>query len=111
MQSEESNQQAYAIIRSGGKQYSVKPGSIIKVEKLEGQDGSEIAFTEVLLSRDASGKVSIGAPFVAGASVTGKILGTAKERKRVIFKKRRRQGYKLRRGHRQSLTSVQIQSI
>jgi large subunit ribosomal protein L21 len=101
---------AYAIIRTGGKQYRVEPGDVIWVESLEGDVGSEVTFPEVLL-RGEGDSVTIGAPLVEGASVAAKIIGQEKTRKILVYKKRRRKNYRRRHGHRQMTTGIQVVSV
>lgn len=101
---------AYAIIRTGGKQYRVEPGDVIWVEALDGDVGSEIAFPEVLLHGDGD-QVTIGAPLVDGAQVSARIVGQEKARKILVYKKKRRKNYRRRQGHRQLLTGVQVLSV
>ena len=100
----------FAVIRTGGKQYSVSAGDIITVMALEGAAGDSITFDEVLLvSKD--GGAQIGAPTVAGAKVLGEIAEQTRSPKSIAFKKRRRQNSRRKRGHRQDLTIVKITSI
>ncbi len=96
----------YAVIKTGGKQYKVAAGDVIKVEKLAGEEGSEIVFNEVLALGDKVGK-----PFVEGASVKATVLKQAKADKVIIFKKKRRQNYRRKNGHRQNVTIVKIAEI
>ncbi len=100
---------AYAVIRTGGKQYRVEPGSLIRVEKLEGDVGSSVEFTEVLLA--GGDAVRIGTPLVEGVIVRGEIVDQLRDKKVLIFKKKRRKNYRRRRGHRQSLTTVKVTEI
>ena len=100
----------FAVIKTGGKQYSVAAGDTITVMALEGAPGDTVKFDEVLLvSKD--GAARIGAPTVAGASVSGEIAEQARSPKTIAFKKRRRQNSKRKRGHRQDLTLVKITAI
>lgn len=99
-----------AIIKTGGKQYKVKVGDRVKIEKIEGKDGSKIAFKEVLFLGDEKG-VKIGEPFLKGAKVEGKILKTAKAKKVVGIKFKAKKRYKVKFGHRQTLTEVEITAI
>jgi large subunit ribosomal protein L21 len=100
----------FAVIKTGGKQYSVSAGDTITVMALEGAPGDMVKFEEVLLiSGDGSSK--IGAPTVAGASVAGEIAAQERSPKSISFKKRRRQNSKRKRGHRQDLTLVKITGI
>ncbi|MBI1867088.1 MAG: 50S ribosomal protein L21 [Methylocystis sp.] len=100
----------FAVIRTGGKQYSVAAGDTINVMALQGAPGDKVTFDEVLLlSGDDAPKV--GAPLIAGASVTGEIAAQQRSAKTLSFKKRRRQNSKRKRGHRQDLTVIRITSI
>ena len=96
----------YAVIRTGGKQYRVAPGDVVEVDRLAGDPGAAITFSEVLA---ADGK--IGAPLVAGASVVAEIVAQHRADKVVAFKKKRRKNTHRKRGHRQHLTRVKINSI
>lgn len=99
----------YAIIKTGGKQYVVEEGKVISVEKLDVEEGAEVTFDEVLLV--SGDDVKIGAPNVAGAKVTGKVLEQGKERKIRIFKYKAKSNYRRRQGHRQPFTKVKIEKI
>ena len=101
----------YAIILTGGKQYKVAKGDVIEVEKLAGETGAEVKFDEVLAVAGDDGKLNVGTPRVAGASVTGKVLDQFRAKKIVVFKMKRRKGYRRTHGHRQSLTRVEIGEI
>jgi large subunit ribosomal protein L21 len=103
--------EAYAIIRTGGKQYTVSVGDRVEVEKLDIAPGETCTFSEVLLVKGEGADAAVGAPLVEGASVTGTVLGEKQGNKIIVFKKKRRKGYKLRNGHRQTRTSIQIDSI
>jgi len=100
----------FAVIKSGGKQYSVTEGDIITVMTLPGEPGEAVAFDEVLLLSGESGP-KLGAPFVEGASVAGEIIEQTRSEKIISFKKRRRQNSKRKRGHRQDLTRVRITKL
>ncbi|MCJ8332464.1 MAG: 50S ribosomal protein L21 [Lentisphaeria bacterium] len=100
----------YAVIETGGKQYKVKAGDRLEIEKLEGDAGSTLTFDRVLaVSKDD--KVEFGSPTVDGATVTAEVIEQKRGKKLVVFKMKRRQGYRLRKGHRQSLTHVLIKEI
>ena len=99
-----------AIIKTGGKQYSVKAGQVLKVEKLDGKKGDSISFKNVLALSDAS-ENTFGNPLIEGAYVEAKILDQIRDKKIIVFKKRRRQNYRLTQGHRQYLTVLKIESI
>jgi len=100
---------AYAVIRTGGKQYRVEPGTLLRVEKLVGEVGATVEFTEVLLA--GGDPVRIGTPLVDGARVRAEIVTQGRDRKVLIFKKKRRKNYRRRRGHRQSITTVRVTEI
>ena len=100
----------FAIIKTGGKQYKVAANQVIEVERLDGDAGAKVAFDDVLLIGDGEA-VMLGAPTVAGASVTGEVVKQARGAKVYAFKKRRRQNSKRIRGHRQHLTQVRIVEI
>lgn len=99
-----------AIIKTGGKQYKVKVGDKVKVEKLEGEAGSAITFSEVLFVGDENA-VKVGAPLVAGAKVEGKILRTEQGDKVIGVKFKAKKRYKVKFGHRQIFTEVEIMKI
>ena len=99
-----------AVIKTGGKQYAVKTGQILKVEKLDGKKGDSISFDNVLAVTDSSNH-TIGNPLIKGASVEAKILDQIRDKKIIVFKKRRRKNSKSTQGHRQYLTVLQIESI
>ncbi len=100
----------YAIIRTGGKQYQVEAGDRLRVEKLAGEIGETVELNDVLLIADGE-NVSIGQPVLEGARVTARIMEQDKEKKVVVFKKKRRKGYQVMRGHRQHFTGLEIQEI
>lgn len=100
----------FAIIKAGGRQYRVAQGDEIVVEKLAGDAKSKITFGDVLMVADGD-KFTIGAPFVSGASVAGEIVETRKGEKVTVFKKRRRNTYRRKKGHRQHETVVKITGL
>ncbi|RUA10428.1 MAG: 50S ribosomal protein L21 [Flavobacteriia bacterium] len=99
----------YAIVEIAGQQFKVAKDQKVFVNRLQGEEGSKVSFDKVLLVDD--GKVTIGAPAIEGAEVTAKILGHLKGDKVIVFKKKRRKGYKKKNGHRQFLSEIQIESI
>ena len=99
-----------AIIKTGGKQYLVSPGQKIKIEKIVEKEGSEIIFKEVLLLEKGK-KIEIGTPFIKGVKVIGKILRHGKTKKVIIFKYKAKKRYKVKKGHRQPFTEVEIIKI
>jgi len=100
----------YAVIKTGGKQYQVAPGDEIKVERLAGWAGDNVEFDKVLLTSDGE-NVKIGRPYLEDSKVTGRIARQGKNRKLVVFKYKRRKGYRRKQGHRQQFTLVKIQDI
>ena len=100
----------FAIVKTGGKQYTVAENDVIVVEKLAGEAGSEIKLEDVLLV-GAEGKTTVGTPLVKGAAVTAEIVEQGKGDKVIIFKKKRRQNYRRTKGHRQEQTVLRIKSI
>ena len=99
-----------AVFKTGGKQYSVKTGQVLKVEKLEGNKGDSVSFSDVLAISENT-KNTIGSPLVKGAVVEAKILDQIRDKKIIVFKKRKRQNYRSTQGHRQYLTVLKIESI
>jgi len=99
-----------AIIKTGGKQYLVSPGDKIRIEKIDGEEGKEVNFTDVLLIQENK-KVEIGTPKVKNAKVIGKILKQGKEDKVIIFKYKPKKRYKKKAGHRQPYTEIEIKNI
>ena len=96
----------YVVIKTGGKQYKVASGDVLKIEKIAGEAGKEVVFNEVLAIDE-----TVGTPLVAGASVKATVLKQARDAKIIVFKKKRRQNYRRKNGHRQSITLVKITEI
>ncbi|MCP4750277.1 MAG: 50S ribosomal protein L21 [Proteobacteria bacterium] len=101
----------YAIIKTGGKQYRVEKDSIITVDLIHQDEGSAFESDRVLFAKTGENSCKVGAPFVEGAKVSGKILEHFKGKKIVVFKKKRRKGYRRKTGHRQNHTRIQITDI
>lgn len=99
-----------AIVEIAGQQFKVEQGQEIFVHRLEGKEGDKVEFDQVLL-KDDNGKVTIGKPSIDKAKVTAKILEHLKGDKVIVFKKKRRKGYKVKNGHRQYLTKIAIEKI
>ncbi|MDD9912547.1 MAG: 50S ribosomal protein L21 [Alphaproteobacteria bacterium] len=100
----------YAIIKTGGKQIKVAKGDTVTVERLLSEVGSKVTLDEVLMLNDG-GKTQIGTPLVSGASVTAKIVEQKRDAKVIVFKKKRRQNYRRKKGHRQYLTVLSIEAV
>ncbi len=100
----------YAIIETGGKQYKVAEGDVITVEKLGVEAGSEFVFDKVLVLSNDQG-VTVGAPYVAGATVSASVLGEGKAKKVIVYKYKPKKGFHKKRGHRQPFTKLQIAKI
>ncbi|HFQ90901.1 MAG TPA: 50S ribosomal protein L21 [Desulfobulbus sp.] len=100
----------YAIIRTGGKQYQVAAGDTLRVEKLQGNVGDTVEIEDVLLVADGE-SVRIGQPVVDGARVIAKIAEQGKAKKVIVFKKKRRKGFQVKKGHRQLYTALTIEEI
>ena len=99
-----------AIIETGGKQYKVKEGSILNIEKLDTEIASAFSFDKILLVEN-EGAIHIGQPYVSGATVEATGLNQIKDKKIIVFKFKRKTGYKKKQGHRQRLTTVKINKI
>ncbi len=100
----------YAIIKTGAKQHKVSEGDVVLVEKLAGDKGAEVVFSEVLMVSDEN-TVKIGRPLVEGAKVTGEVVAQTKGPKLLIGKQKKRKGFRKKTGHRQELTSMKIKKI
>jgi large subunit ribosomal protein L21 len=105
-----SSDSSYAVIRTGGKQYQVSTGTLLRVEKIDGNVGDSIELADVLAVFDGD-NIKIGQPTVEGASVSAKIVEQGKAKKVVVFKKKRRKGYRVKRGHRQFYTALEVGDI
>jgi len=99
-----------AIVEISGKQFKVEKDSKLFVHRLQGKEGSKVTFDNVLLLDNGS-KVTVGTPTVKGASIQAKILQHIKDNKVIVFKKKRRKGYKVKNGHRQALTEILIEKV
>ncbi len=100
----------YAVVEIAGQQFKVEKDQQIFVHRLEGEEGANLDFDKVLLIEDGK-KIKVGTPLVAGAKVSAKIISHLKGDKVIVFKKKRRKGYKTKNGHRQFLTKISIENI
>jgi large subunit ribosomal protein L21 len=100
----------YAIVNTGGKQYKIQQGDILRVEKIPGEIGSSVSFDKVLMFSDGD-NVSIGRPVLDNVAVKGHIIEQGKAKKIIVFKYKRRKRYRRKQGHRQQYTAIKIDSI
>ena len=100
----------YAVVATGGKQYKVTKGDVLRIEKIAGDVGDSVTFDKVLMLSDGDA-VSLGQPVLENASVQARIVEQARSKKILVFKYKRRKRYRLKKGHRQSYTAVQIDDI
>ncbi|HAY22994.1 MAG TPA: 50S ribosomal protein L21 [Desulfobacterales bacterium] len=100
----------YAIVQTGGKQYRVQPGDVLRVERLAGEVGDDITLDQVLLVA-AEDEFQVGRPLIDGALIRGQILRQGRARKILVFKKKRRKDYRRLQGHRQQYTALQVKEI
>lgn len=100
----------FAVIKTGGKQYIVRPGDCLRVEKIEGEIGEEVEINEVLLVKKEE-ELKIGTPVVEGAKVKASIVEQGRAPKVIVFKKKPKKGYKRKKGHRQYYTTIEIKEI
>jgi len=101
----------YAILNTGGKQYKVSVGDILKVEKLAADVDTTVEFSEVLAVANDEGKLTIGTPIVEGAKITAKVIGHGKAKKIVVFKFKAKKDFRKKQGHRQAFTKILVESI
>ena len=102
----------YAIFESGGKQHRAEPGQRLSLEKLDAPVGERVTFDRVLLLRDPdSGDCRVGSPYLEGAQVSASVVAHFRDRKIIVFKRKRRKGYRKKQGHRQYRTQVRVEAI
>lgn len=100
----------YAVIQTGGKQYKVTEGSVLKVEKLDVQPGDRLTLDQVLMVSDGN-EVRVGTPLVPNAQVTAVVLEQGRDKKIVVYKYKRRKNYRKKQGHRQPYTKIKVEKI
>ncbi|MGI5920429.1 MAG: 50S ribosomal protein L21 [Syntrophomonadaceae bacterium] len=101
----------YAVIQTGGKQYKVSEGDVLKVEKLKAEPGEKLVLDQVLMINSDDGSVKVGTPLVAGAKITAEVIEQGKHKKIIVFKYKRRKNYRKKQGHRQAYTKIKIEKI
>lgn len=101
----------YAVIKTGGKQFKVSEGDVIKVEKLNLEAGETVTFDEVLLLNDGNGSLKVGNPIVQNAKVMAEVIEQGKAKKIIVFKYKKRKNYRKKQGHRQPYTKIKITKI
>ncbi len=101
----------YAVVEIGGHQYRVSQGDVLFVDKQSDETDQKLTFDRVLLINDGNGNVSVGKPVVEGATVEATLLDNVKSDKVIVFKKKRRKGYRVKRGHRQPMSQIEINEI
>ncbi len=100
----------YAVIQTGGKQYKVNEGEILKVEKLAGEAGDKLTLDQVLMVNDGNG-IKIGSPLVPGATVTVEVIEQGRGKKITVYKYKKRKNYRRKQGHRQAFTKIKVEKI
>ena len=100
----------YAVFRTGGKQFRAEPGRKILIPVLDADPGDTVTFEEVLLTGDGD-DVSVGSPLLDGVSITAEVLRHGKDKKVIVFKRKRRKGYRKKQGHRQGFTEIRIDQV
>jgi large subunit ribosomal protein L21 len=100
----------YAVFETGGKQYRAEPGIKVRIPSLQAEPGSTVTFDRVLLAGDGS-SVKVGAPLVGGATVTAEVLRHGRDKKVIIFKRKRRKGYRKKQGHKQGFTEIRVNQV
>jgi large subunit ribosomal protein L21 len=100
----------FAVFRSGGKQFRAQPGAFIRIPSIEAEPGDAVTFDEVLLASD-NDAVKVGEPLVDGAKVTAEVVRHGRDRKIIVFKRKRRKGYRKKQGHRQGFTEIRVDEV
>ena len=101
----------YAVFQTGGKQFRAEPGARLRVPSLDVEPGKSVTFDHVLVAGDGDEKVNVGAPTVKGASVKAEVLRHGRGDKVIVFKRRRRKGYRKKQGHRQNFTEIRVDKV
>ena len=101
----------YAVFQTGGKQFRAEPGARLRIPSLDVEPGSAVTFDHVLLAGDGADRVEVGTPVVEGASVKAEVLRHGRGEKVIVFKRKRRKGYRKKQGHRQGFTEIRIDGV
>ena len=101
----------YAVFQTGGKQFRAEPGSRLRIPSLEAEPGDKVTFDQILLTGTDGEDVVVGTPTVDGASVTAEVLRHGRTKKVIVFKRKRRKGYRRKQGHRQGFTEIRIDEV
>lgn len=101
----------YAVFRTGGKQFRAEPGVRIRIPALAVEPGESVVFDQVLIAGDGDTSVQVGDPTVDGASVTAEVLRHGRDKKIIVFKRKRRKGYRKKQGHRQDFTEIRVDEV
>jgi len=101
----------YAVFQTGGKQFRAEPGGRLRVPSIDAEPGTQVTFDQVLLASDGADAVHVGTPTVEGARVTAEIVRHGRDRKIIVFKRKRRKGYRKKQGHRQDFTEIRIDEV
>ena len=101
----------YAVFKTGGKQFRAEPGARIRIPSLELDPGESVTFDEVLLTGDDEENVQVGTPVVEGASVKAEVIRHGRGDKVIVFKRKRRKGYRRKQGHRQNFTEIKVEQV
>lgn len=101
----------YAVFETGGKQFRAEPGARIRIPSLEVEPGESVTFDRVLLTGDGEEHVQVGTPTVDGASVKAEVLRHGRGDKVIVFKRKRRKGYRRKQGHRQNFTEIRVEDV
>lgn len=101
----------YAVFKTGGKQFRVEPGTRLRIPTLQAEPGAKVTFDQVLLAGEEGAQIHVGTPTLSGASVTAEIVRHGRAPKVMLFKRKRRDGYRRKKGHRQGFTEIRIQEV
>lgn len=101
----------YAVFQTGGKQFRAEPGARLRIPSLQAEPGEKVTFDRVLLAGDGADDVRVGTPVLDGASVTAEVIRHGRDKKLIVFKRKRRKNYRRKQGHRQGFTEIRIDEV